>query len=418
MMKPTPTLNWKPRVFGCALLAALAWAAPAPAEDLVDLLPSLYGGDGITLDTTSAHNAHFNGASLTQLAQLNNEITANLGLLALNSTVGGYTFDMELGVPVRSSNSFGPILSERAETMGQWKLNFGCQANQVKFKKFEGDDLDDLTLTFPHVIGDDGVLGPPGSARDFELDEVQVKIDLELKQEVYACYATVGVLDRVDFGISVPFVRIHLKTDAVATVIDNHVVAPPGIHFFDVDPSDGITGDVAIDSVRGHSNGLGDIVVRAKYNFLRGHEYIPDLAMLGQVKLATGDEDDFLGTGDTRSRIMLIASRPYGFIAPHLNVGWEHVGSASNLNNFRYVGGFDVRAHERLTFVVDVMGAYAYNTDLPGDHIIDLGLGLKVNPWRSLILVMNFVIPLNKDHGLRPDWIPMAGLEYTFGGPE
>jgi hypothetical protein len=415
-------------VAGLALLLA---TPPAQARDnLANAIPALYGGDGITLappEMGFSHAAHFTDEALIELNELNSSITTNLGRVALSSTVAGYTFDMELGVPVRSSNSFGPILTERAETLGKYKLNLGCEYSRVDFKKFQGDDLDNLLVIFPHEdVNGDGVLGPnpdappPFNTIDFELDQVGVDLNLDLTQDVYACHATLGILPRLDVGIAIPFLRTKLDAEANAIIIERAVVSPE-LHFFDTDPSDGQQGDTPISSVRGDSGGIGDVVLRAKYNFLRHGEWLtwlPDLAALGEVKFETGDEDDLLGTGDTRLRIVLIASRPYGIVAPHVNLGWEYVPNHTEFNNFRYAAGFDLRVHERVTLVTDFLGALAYDTDEPGDHIVDFAVGAKANLFRSLLFVVNFIVPLNKNEGLRTDFIPSVGLEYTFGGPE
>ena len=331
---------------------------------------------------------------------------------------------MELGVPVRSSDSFGPILTERAETIGKYNLNVGCEYARVDFKQFEGEDLNNLLVIFPHEdVNGDGVLGanpdapPPFNVLDFERDQIGVDLELDLTQDVFACHATFGVLSRLDVGIAIPLLHTQLEANANATIIERAVVSEH-LHNFDTDLSDGLQGDLQRSSVRDDSTGIGDVVLRAKYNFLRGHERLPDLAVLGEAKFETGDEDDFLGTGDTRLRLVFIASRPYGFVAPHVNLGWEYVPNHTEFNNFRYAAGLDLRAHARLTFVTDVLGALAYDADAPGDHIVDFAVGLKANFFRSLLLVLNVTIPLNKNEGLRTNFIPSIGLEYTFGGPE
>jgi hypothetical protein len=45
--------------------------------------------------------------------------------------------------------------------------------------------------------------------------------------------------------------------------------------------------------------------------------------------------------------------------------------------------------------------------------IVDLSVGLKANPWKSMILFVNFLVPLNDD-GLRTDFTPAAGVEMAF----
>ena len=78
----------------------------------------------------------------------------------------------------------------------------------------------------------------------------------------------------------------------------------------------------------GKATGFGDIVLRAKYLFLK--DAAVDIAGAMLVKLATGDEEDFLGTGDTTVRPFLVLSRTFSdFLVrqldftPHLNLGYE-----------------------------------------------------------------------------------------------
>jgi hypothetical protein len=105
-------------------------------------------------------------------------------------------------------------------------------------------------------------------------------------------------------------------------------------------------------------------------------------------------------------------------VAPHVNLGWEYVPNHTEFNNFRYAAGFDLRVHERVTLVTDFLGALAYDIDEPGDHIVDFAVGAKANLWRSLLFILNFTVPINQNEGLRTNFIPSVGLEYTFGGPE
>ncbi len=143
---------------------------------------------------------------------------------------------------------------------------------------------------------------------------------------------------------------------------------------------------------------------------------MPNLAVLGQVKFPTGDEDDLLGTGDWRGMPMLIADKTYGRVSPHVNLGFEIVGGKSDLNNLTYFIGADVRLHERATTVIDLLGRWEPSGDGVGDNLLDIAIGGKFNVYRSLVLVTNFIVPLNRNQGLRPDLIWAFGFEYTFGG--
>ncbi len=401
------------------LVISLIWPSPKPASagGLKDTVKNLYGGDGITLAPPTVgfnHSPHFSVSSLGALGTLNSALTSNLGTLAFNSTATSFTFDMELGVPVRTTESFGPLLAERASTLGARKLNVAFSYTRLDFKRFEGKPLSNLSLTFNHEdTNGDGRRGPPPAFLDFELDDIQVDLDLEIKQDVFAFFATYGLTRTLDVGIIVPIVHSRVRAEAQATIIDNSPTTD--VHFFDTAPGS----DQPRSTGGGDKTGIGDIFLRAKYNFLRNHEALPDFAIFGQVKLPTGDDDDLLGTGETNFKALLIASRSFGpgaevrWLTPHINLGYE-VSTDSEQNNLRYVMGFDARVHPSLTIAVDGLGRWEPEGDGIGDHTVDLGLGAKWEPLPFFLLNAGVQVPLNKSQGIRTNLIWTLGLEYTF----
>jgi len=417
-------LTLRTRVLPVALVAAalifsVGGAPRAQAGDLSSLLTELYGGDGITLADTG-HQAHFNATGLNELNGLSEDLAAGLGIFAFNSTVSSYTFDLELGVPVRTTESLGPILSERATTLGRNRFTVGFSYFNVDFKRFEGDELDDLTLYFTHRDANgDGILGPTDDfPSDIELDRIQVDIDLKLQEQFFTLYGTYGVTRNFDIGLAVPIVWVQLEADAVARITEESLVGtgPPPLppkHLFDP-----IDADSSFSSVKDHSVGIGDVLLRGKYNFLRPDGWIPNLAFVGQVKFPTGDEKDLLGTGDTRGMAMFVADQTFGRFSPHLNLGYEIVGGDSSLNNLRYFVGFDARVTEGFTGVFDILGRWEPSGDGLAHNLVDAAVGGKFNFWRNMVLVSNFIVPLNRGTGLRPDFVWSVGLEYTFGGAD
>jgi len=61
-----------------------------------------------------------------------------------------------------------------------------------------------------------------------------------------------------------------------------------------------------------------------------------------------------------------------------------------------------------------VLGEQSFNGNGINDKLWDIGFGVKVNPWSTLALIGNFIIPLNQNQGLRTDVTWTVGLEYTF----
>ena len=388
------------------------------ARGLRDTVENLYGGDGILLAPAAppfSHAPHFIASSLQGLDNLSAALSSSVGILALNSTVAGFTFDIERGIPVRTTESFGPLLTERATTIGARKVNVAFAYSRIDFKRLEGKRLSSLSLDFLHEdTNGDGRRGPPPAFLDFELDQIKVDLNLKIKQDVFAFFATYGLTPRWDVGMVIPIVHMRLRAAANATIIDNSPTT--NVHFFDTAAGS----DQPRSTGGGAKTGLGDLVLRTKYNFVRNSERLPDFSILGQVKVPTGAEKDLLGTGDTDFMALLIASRSFApgteipWFTPHVNLGFEWTTGSSSQNNLRYVLGFDARVHERVTIAVDNIGRWRPRGNGIGNHIIDLALGAKWNVVREFILNAGVQLPLNKSEGLRPNLIWTVGLEYTF----
>jgi hypothetical protein len=402
------TRRWTGAILTAALLGLPVGPRVVEAQGLKNSVSSLYGGDGITLQPTPppfpSHAPHFTVTSLQGLDQLNQAISSNLGVVSLNSTATGFTLDIERGVPIRSTENLGPLLAERAPTLGKRKLNLGLFYTRADFKRLAGTDLDDLTLVFTHEdVNGDGTLGIP----EFELDQILVDLDVELSQDIVALFTTYGITNSWDVSAVIPIVHTRLRVTGNAQVARNSSISR-FVHNF------GPEGDQPVDNAGGDATGIGDIILRTKYHFFRSESKWPDLAVVGQVKLATGDEDDLLGTGDTNFLGLLVASRTYGRFTPHVNVGYEITTGPSEQDNLRYIVGLDAALHPRFTLAGDIIGRWAPERDGNGANIVDFALSAKWNVWRSLLLDAAVQIPINKDEGLRADVIWTIGVEYTF----
>ena len=102
---------------------------PIADPKLGQLIPLVYGEDGLIVDSLavlpdgSTHAAHFDSAFQQEFGQFNVALATQLLTVPFPSPASGYTyeFDESLGVFTRSTQSFGPILTERAETIGKGK---------------------------------------------------------------------------------------------------------------------------------------------------------------------------------------------------------------------------------------------------------------------------------------------------------
>lgn len=391
-----------------------------------DIFRSLFGGDGIRLSENSGfgHDAHYTIQTFQGLDNLGQAIAGNVGFLSFNSVVAGFTLNMETGEPVRTTDSLGPLLAENPNTLGKGKLNIGFTYTRVKFDRFEGVDLGNLSLRLDHpdVIGPsigEGPVGPPDGelapvsvpfppfVLDFELDQVLIDLSLRLTQDIYTVFANYGLTDNWDVGIIVPIITVRAKVTAWANIFDP-TPETESPHAFD-DAS-----DQPVSISNASATGIGDIILRTKYNLIRDEEDKPALAIGGKIVLPTGDEDELLGLGETRLMALLILAKTFGTLTPHANIGYEYVPGESQLDSVRYVLGADLALLPAWTVAVDLLGRWEHSGDDIGDHLVDFTAGTKVEVVENVLLSINLKFPLNKDEGLRADVIWSVGGEVTF----
>jgi hypothetical protein len=110
-------------VLTSAALAQNICPATQRSNKLICLIPQIYGADGLTLPNPF-HSAHFDSDFESSFTPLNAAIGTQLTALPIASPASGFTFsfDRSLGVFTRSTESYGPVLTERAETIGRHKL--------------------------------------------------------------------------------------------------------------------------------------------------------------------------------------------------------------------------------------------------------------------------------------------------------
>lgn len=400
-----------------AIAIALA-SGTAGAADLQNFVTDLYGGDGVTLSSqggqfAAAHVAHFSAESLEAFTLLNSAIASSAGQFAFNSTFTGISFDVATGVPVETQDSLGPLLAESATTLGKGKINLAFGASRFKYDKIDGQDLNHIVLDFPHedcCSVQNGIQRPPpdGVLSGFETDLVRVNLDIDLEYDVFAFFANYGLTDRWDVGIVVPVINVDATAHGHAEIVSVSGVA--GIHSFSGQD------ELQNSSTGGSETGIGDVVVRTKYNFLRDHGAAPDLAFLAQVTAPTGDEKNLLGTGETRYKAGFIASKRYGAFGPHLNVAYETSTGEDFLDNLSYAAGFDVRVSPKFTAGLDLLGRYNPDQEQVDTTVLDAALSAKWNPFNSVNAPLNayVIVPVNGDHGLRSDLVYGIGIDVVL----
>lgn len=434
------------------LVSSLLLPAVSHGQSMQDVLNELFifggGEDPLFLagsagssGTAALHGDHFipasSEANTALLSFFNTTIASNVANFPLSSTVASKTFRFVDGVPTPTSNSFGPIFAERAQTIGRGRLNAGLIYSRLRFAEIRGVDLDNVQLKFVHensdfpgcddVFGADcSLYGVPG----FENDVIGLTLDLNMQADVFAFYTTFGLTDWLDLSVALPIIDFEMRGSSLAAITPT---TDPVFHFFggtQEEPDLTATTDAF-----GSSSGIGDIAGRLKALLVRGASW--DLGLLAEVRAPTGREKDFLGTGEWNAKGLLILSAIFSDFSPHTNLGYEYRGSEFDQDALNIIAGFDQRLSDWATLAVDFLGAFkvgaeklvfpedvtydapftrtAQLTNIPNsrDDVMDGSFGFKFQTGGGLIIVTNVLVPLN-DGGLRSGVIPTLGLEYTM----
>jgi len=382
------------------------------ARDLVDLIPGLYGGDGITLAVNVEnpqfdHSAHFAIESGAAINRLNELIAGEVRPFPITPSAGGVTFEFDpaRGTYMETSENLGPLVTERPQTLGKGRFSLGLAFTYFEYDEFEGEDLSSFQAVAVH---DFDIIPPPDTPEEFEHDTLLVDFDIDLRFASLALSGVYGVTDRLDLSVIIPIIDVDMDVNANATVVRSPLNTIGNVHSFDPNI------ESPTDSASGSATGIGDILLGAKYYWLTEDKY--GLAGAVRLKLPTGNEDDFLGTGTTSIQPFLIgAYKLYDSQTIHVNartnLGFEIDFDDSWRNEFIYAVGVDA-GNRTVTGAVDLIGRRELDDhDGIGKNIVDVAVGLKWSPIRNLIVSGNVLLPAN-DEGLRSDIIGTVGIEY------
>lgn len=442
-----------PRRSGLLLLLLSLCAAPGAAaqQTMQDALNRLFvfgeGADALFLvgsaqvPATEVHGDHFIPASAeangAMLEFFGRTIAKNVSSFPIPTTVGSETFVFVDGVPTRTSNSFGPIVAERAQTLGRGRVSTGVTYSRLSFSELRGVDMQDLQFNFVHDNVDfpncDQIFGGDCSEWGtplFENDVIALALDLDVRADVWTMFASYGVTDWLDVSVAVPVVSLEMFGESRASVRVATGAEPT--HFFGGTPEAPVLS--ASQTVRETAGGLGDVAARLKARITRGETW--QLGVLTEVRLPTGRAEDFLGSGEWNARSQLVFSGILGDFAPHAGFGYEYRGSEFDENEFKANVGFDQRLADWATLAIDVLGSFKAGeralllpapvqieapfprtvrlTNIPErrDDVVDGAVGFKLRARDGLYVLLNALIPLNEG-GLRSDVVPTMGIEFT-----
>ena len=467
------------------LLCILAVPVIAPAQSLcpagvasdklVCLIPQVYGPNGLVLQNT---NSQVLGVAPLQnslpevLSPLNSSIGRQAAILPLASPSSGITFSFDsVSKAFTSSNdSFGPILGERADTIGKSRVFVGFSYQQFKFDKLDGVSLEDLPAVYTqadtfasNINGGNGALcsltsPDPASNRNecgFIRDIITTKNSLEIKLHQYTTFVTFGLTNSIDVSMAIPIQNVRMGMRSEARLIP---LSSSTVHQFPTNPTTCPSPcRVSSASKSGTASGIGDVIFRVKGTVSKKEKSVTALGV--DVRVPSGDPLNFLGSGAAGFKPFLIWSY-HTRISPHAFVGYEINGSSKIAGDITkgtkeklpgqlaYTLGADAWITRNFSVAFDLLGDAVFQaqhltatttvqpaacatqacttlvaTPPPSDpnllsgtasyNVLNSSVGAKFKPFDNFLVTGNVMFRMNQG-GLRANTVPLVGVSYTF----
>jgi hypothetical protein len=358
---------------GCIGASAQNGPCSAQSSALACGILQEYGGNpsqafANVLHRTQGHPFHYISDFGTTLKPLTEDIGRQANLLPLASPSSGVilVYDPTLKTLVTGTDSLGPVLGERAETVGRHHLFIGFSYQFFNFNRIDGVNLSNFPNILVHTDDSDDNSTPTNvvtcsvntaanlNGCAFVRDRIETVNSIHLKVNQYTTYVTFGVTKRIDLSMVIPFENVRLSLYAKDTIVpgsNGFSAVTPGtpdaggsgppyfFHLFkdcpNTSPPTGLAGlasnclnhtfpDPAFtgsgSSPASSASGIGDVVARVKWNAWEG-ERVGFAAGL-DMRFPSGDALNYLGSGSYGVKPFAVVSYR-ARIAPHALVGYE-----------------------------------------------------------------------------------------------
>jgi hypothetical protein len=220
--------------------------------------------------------------------RLNSLLGIETSTLALPSPAGGvsFIFDPALGTFLPSRESLGPILSDRAETIGAHRLYASFTYQHFGFESLDGVPLHQLNDVLARSVA--------------------------LRVDEFTAFLTYGLTKGIDVSAAFPVRTVHIAATGIGFAVNGGIVTE------------------IPDSESAGSSGLSDITLRAKATLWQSEHGGVGIGL--DVRTPTGQPLNFLGSGAFGAKPFLIGSWGKRFhhvyLGPHVNIGYQWNGSS------------------------------------------------------------------------------------------
>ena len=235
---------------------------------------------------------------------LANTVASTYPVASASSSVT-YAFNPKTETFERQTRVLGPIIGERAETIGKGQIDIGTSISFVDFSTINGDNLGSLTnqpsidgrvVSFP-VPG--GVTLKDGRFTNFL--PVLVHANIDVQATIGTPSITYGVTPDLDVNLSLPLIETYLNVKVNETVPDPRL---PQYMLPDCSTTTCAPNQIQPTTINRQAAdravGFGDLLLRFKYIVMRDKPV--DLAAGLGVSFPSGNPDNFAGTGTYQVR--------------------------------------------------------------------------------------------------------------------
>ena len=409
-----------------------AFILPNLLDQAVSAAPS--GLQPVLRDAIQPRWVSLNASVATELSNLPNPTPAS----AIQ-----YVWDRDSGTFQGTPQSFGPIISERAETVGKGKFLLGITNQNFSFDHLDKLDLRGFEVAYPLTIPLNSLI--PGSTSGLTVQGLIVAdayINVHLNETT--AHFTYGLTHWLDASYAFSIVS------SSTTVRGGAVLRLPAT-------GQSLT-SLPTQNVQLSSTGLGDGILRLKANLsshpsrtkMDGKPSEPQsrkikFALGADFRLPFGDEFNYHGAGAYGVKPFVVVSMNNRVLSPHLNVGFLWNGKSYLASQYPtetrhlpgqldYAIGFDAAMSRKVTVAVDFLDQMVISgqrtllqpfTSTDGVSYSQISFedrthqeysgsaGLKVQPKPHFVITANALFRLN-DSGLRARIVPLVGMSYQF----
>jgi hypothetical protein len=365
---------------------------------------------------------------------LNIAIATQVSQLPLASASAGTVEVYRAGVP-QTFDNLGPILTDRASTIGKHSFFIGFTASQFVFTDIDGKSLTSLPFTYVRpTTNSSGVV--TSNTYTNETTRANLKVDQ------FVGVATFGVTNRIDISAIVPWEYVSFGNTTSNSI--NYTTDPSNNILFQTPPS--------TTYFPGTSYGIGDVTFNIKRAMWTGEH--ATVAAEFNLRTPTGDDVNLLGSGAYGFNPFVVYSYLWK-VSPHAKIGYQwntkselnnptlqHGGNLALPGGLQYDLGADWALAKRLTVAGDILGnqflntpkivipttatetltktgssttvpLYTTTTENSSYTLNNFSAGLKIALFRNLVVSGNMLVQLN-NNGLRSRPTPLVGISYKF----